>query len=154
MRAACVGLLVVALIAGSPMRASARDTGREAALAGASVAANILYTPAKLLLALGGLPAGALTFVCTGGNARAAYAIWVPTVGGTYFLTPSRLDGIKPIHFIGRHYPSNLSPAVMNDEPCQHAKCHADEPCQHAKCHSDEPCEHAKGHSHCHESAQ
>ena len=134
-RAACVALVVVTLVVGSPMRASARDAGREAALAGASVAANMLYTPAKLLLAIGGFGAGALTFVCTGLNERAAYAIWVPTIGGTYFITPARLDGIKPIHFIGSHYPATMAHLIAKDEPCEHAK--------------EAPCE--QSHSHCHE---
>ena len=125
MRAASVALLVVALVAGSPARADARDAGREAALAGASVAANLLYTPAKLVMALAGLPAGALTFVCTGLNERAAYAIWVPTIGGTYFITPARLDGIKPIHFIGSRYPKTMAPAIAKDEPCEHSKHHS-----------------------------
>jgi len=140
MRSACIALLVVALVVGSPMRASARDAGREAALAGASVAANILYTPAKAVLALGGLLAGGITFVATGLNERAAYAIWVPTIGGTYFITPARLDGIKPIHFIGSHYPKTMVSKIAKDEPCEHAK--------------DEPCEHGKHHSGCHECDQ
>ena len=140
MRSACIALLVVALVVGSPMRASARDAGREAALAGASVAANILYTPAKAVLALGGLLAGGITFVATGLNERAAYAIWVPTIGGTYFITPARLDGIKPIHFIGSRYPKTMVCKIAKDEPCEHAK--------------DEPCEHGKHHSGCHECDQ
>jgi len=132
MRAVCVTLLIVALLAGWPARAGARDAGREAALGGASVAANLLYTPAKLVMALLGLPAGALTFVCTGGNARAAYAIWVPTIGGTYFITPARLEGVEPIKFIGSHYPASMA-AVIDEETtskrdgrCAHAKHHAD----------------------------
>ena len=88
-------------IVGAPMRVSARDAGREAALAGASVAANILYTPAKAVLALGGLLAGGVTFLATGMNARAAYAIWVPTVSGTYFITPARLDGRRSFELGG-----------------------------------------------------
>jgi hypothetical protein len=86
--------------------------GREAGLAGSSVAANLLYTPAKLVMALFGLPADALTFVCTGGNMRAAYVIWVPTVTGTYFLTPAPLEGVEPIEFVGSRYPASVASAI------------------------------------------
>jgi len=138
MRAASVTLLLVAVLAGWPARAGARDAGREAALAGASVAGNLLYTPAKLVMALLGLPAGALTFVCTGGNYRAAYAIWVPTVTGTYFLTPARLDGVEPIEFVGSHYPATVAYAVEEETTGAH----------------DGRCTHSRYRSACHECAK
>ena len=55
MRRASVTLLLVALLAGWPAHAGARDAGRDFGLAGAAVGANLLYTPPKLLTALIGL---------------------------------------------------------------------------------------------------
>ena len=141
MRRASISLLLMACLAASPAGARDREPGREFGLAGASIAANLLYTPPKLLTALFGIPAGALTAVCTGWNLRAMYAVWVPTVTGTYFLTPSHLQGERPIEFFGSHYPSTLgckpypNTAYFGDPRC--AKCeHA------AKCEHRAECEH------------
>jgi hypothetical protein len=108
MRRASIALFLMAFLAGWPARAQDREPGREFGLASASVASNLLYTPPKLLTALIGLPAGALTAVCTGWDLRSMYAVWVPTVTGTYFLTPAHLEGTRPIEFFGSHYPSTL----------------------------------------------
>jgi hypothetical protein len=61
----------------------------------------LLYTPAKVIVAVGGLTLGGLTGLLTGGDTRSAYAVWVPVATGTYFLTPSHLDGSEPIEFFG-----------------------------------------------------
>ncbi len=127
MRRASITLLLMAFLAGWPARAQDRDPGREIGLAGASVAANLLYTPPKLLTALIGLPVGALTGLCTGWNLRSMYAVWVPTVTGTYFLTPAHLEGTRPIEFFGSHYPSTLgcepypNTAYIHDSRCLNA---------------------------------
>src|SRR5436309_188052 len=96
MRRASITLFLMAFLACGPARAQDRDPGREFGLAGASAAANLLYTPPKLLTALIGLPLGAITGVCTGWNVRSMYAVWVPTVTGTYFVTPAHLEGTRP----------------------------------------------------------
>jgi hypothetical protein len=108
MRRAVITLVLMAFLAGWPARAQDREPGREFGLASASVASNLLYTPPKVVTALFGLLAGGFTAVCTGWDLRSMYAVWVPTVTGTYFLTPSHLEGKRPIEFFGSHYPSTL----------------------------------------------
>jgi len=70
---------------------------------------------AELGLALGGLVLGGVTGALTGGDERAAYAIWVPAASGTYLLTPAKLEGTEPIEFFGSDYadqPSTAATAV------------------------------------------
>ena len=120
MRRASITLLLMAFLACGPVRAQDRDPGREFGLAGVSVAANLLYTPPKLLMALIGLPVGALTGVFTGLNVRSMYAVWVPTVTGTYFVTPAHLEGTRPIEFFGSHYPTTLGCEANPNMACTH----------------------------------
>ena len=40
----------------------------------------------------------------TGGNTRAAYALWVPAASGDYLLTPAHIDGSRPLQFFGSDY--------------------------------------------------
>src|SRR5438876_296179 len=73
-------------------------------VAAVAAAANLLYLPAKTLVAIGGLGVGALTGLLTGGDIRAAYAVWVPAAGGTFLLTPAHFEGTRPIEFFGSDY--------------------------------------------------
>jgi hypothetical protein len=66
-----------------------------------TVATNLFYVPAKLAYAGIGAVTGAFGWVLTGGNTDAAEAIWKPSMGGTYVLTPSMLDGKEKVHFSG-----------------------------------------------------
>jgi hypothetical protein len=109
-----VGALVLALVVGRPVAGRAASPGTEFAMALGAAGANLLYTPAKVVVAVGGLVVGALTGVLTAGDTRAAYAIWVPAASGTYVLRPANLDGSEPIAFFGNDYadtPSTLSAA-------------------------------------------
>ena len=61
------------------------------------------------------LALGSLTGALTGGDVRAAYALWVPAASGTYLLTPAHLEGTVPIEFFGSDYadqPSTAATAV------------------------------------------
>ena len=69
-----------------------------------ATAANIFYVPAKIAIAAVAIPAGGLAGALSGGDARTAYAIWVPAMGGTFFLTNAHMDGSKPIEFFGSDY--------------------------------------------------
>jgi hypothetical protein len=83
----------------------------EAGRAAASIGLNIFYVPAKAVMAIVGLVTGGFVGFATGGDERAAYAIWVPTASGTWFVTPDQVDGSKPIEFFGSDYsdkPSDL----------------------------------------------
>jgi hypothetical protein len=109
MRRASITLLLTAFLAGSPAAAQDREPGKDFGLAGASAVANLVYTPPKLLTALIGLPLGAVTGLFTGLNERSMYAVWTPTMTGTYFLTPAHLEGKRPIEFLGSRYPKSLA---------------------------------------------
>jgi hypothetical protein len=104
MRRVLVACLLAGIVLGRPLPAGARNPGTEIALSFGATFANLIYLPAKGVMAFGGLVMGALAGVMTGGDERAAYAFWVPTASGTYLLTPAKLDGTEPIEFFGSDY--------------------------------------------------
>jgi hypothetical protein len=95
--------------------ASAVTQGEEAGRALASVGMNIFYVPAKAVMAVLGLVAGGFVGVTTGGDERAAYAVWVPVASGTWFVTPDHVDGSKPIEFFGSDYADTPSEFGLSD---------------------------------------
>jgi len=100
--------LGLSLVCAGPVRALTQ--AEEAAFAVIATGANVFYVPAKILLAVVAMPAGGIAGLFSGGDARTAYAIWVPALGGTFFLTNSHMDGSKPIEFLGSDYPDRPSP--------------------------------------------
>jgi hypothetical protein len=97
-------LLAVALSLACAPPVRALTQAEEAGFAVLATGANIFYVPAKLALAAAAIPVGGLAGALSGGDTRTAYAIWVPAMGGTFFLTNSHLDGSKPIEFLGSDY--------------------------------------------------
>ena len=91
------------LVFGRPGAARAHHD-REFGLAIGAAASDLVYTPAKVIVAIGGLALGGITGLLTGGNTRAAYAVWVPAASGTFVLTPAHLEGAEPIEFFGSDY--------------------------------------------------
>lgn len=69
--------------------------------AGAAVA-NLAYMPAKIVYAVAGGAVGGLAYLVTFGSTETANAIWEPTLGGTYVLTPEMLAGREKLHFNGQ----------------------------------------------------
>ena len=66
-----------------------------------TIATNLIYMPAKFVYAtLGGLTGG-FAYCLTGGRMDIANAVWRPSLGGTYVVTPSMLRGEDPIYFSG-----------------------------------------------------
>lgn len=110
-RALSIAAVVLALLAGRPAAGSATQDGQEFSMAIAAAAANLLYTPAKIVTAVVGFPVGAMCGWLTGGDTRAAYAVWVPTMSGSYFITPANLEGREPIEFFGTDYADTPSRA-------------------------------------------
>jgi hypothetical protein len=78
--------------------------------------ANLLYTPAKIVVAAVGAVAGGIAGMLTGGDERAAYAVWVPLVGGDYFVKPSHVDGTRPLAFFGYDYADRPSQASREND--------------------------------------
>ena len=104
MRKTILSFALAATLAAAPSVARADSYGAEFGYAMASAGANIFYTPAKVVMALVGMPLGAAAGFLNGGDTRAAYAIWVPMVGGRYFLTADTMDGREPVGFFGTDY--------------------------------------------------
>ena len=103
MRKTIVSFMLAASLA-APSVVRADSQGNEVAFGLTAALCNIFYTPGKALVAAVGLPVGALAAFATGGDTRTAYSIWVPTAGGTYFLTADMMDGREPIEFFGSDY--------------------------------------------------
>ena len=67
----------------------------------ASAVATILYFPFKAAFAIGGGIVGGLAYAFSGGSEQTAKNIWVPSIYGTYIITPDHLKGDKPVRFLG-----------------------------------------------------
>lgn len=78
-----------------------QGTASGAGLGAASAVATILYFPFKGAFALGGGIVGGLAYLFSGLNEQTAKSIWVPSIYGTYVITPEHLTGERPIRFIG-----------------------------------------------------
>ena len=105
--------LGLSLACAGPVRALTQ--AEEAGFAIITIGANFFYVPAKLALAAVAMPVGGIAGLFSGGDARTAYAIWVPALGGTFFLTNSHMDGSKPIEFLGSDYPDTPTPDPSGD---------------------------------------
>ncbi|MGE0644887.1 MAG: hypothetical protein AB7P24_14555 [Nitrospira sp.] len=78
-----------------------QGTATGAGMGAASAAATILYFPFKAAFALGGGIVGGLAYVFSGFSEQTAMNIWVPSVYGTYLITPEHLSGDRPVRFLG-----------------------------------------------------
>jgi hypothetical protein len=104
MRNTILSVALAAGLAATPTVARADSPGGELAFSALSAVSNLFYTPAKVVVAAVGLPIGAVAGFLNGGDTRAAYAFWVPMVGGRYFLTADAMDGREPVEFFGSDY--------------------------------------------------
>ena len=80
---------------------SLQGTASGAGMGAASAAATILYFPFKAAFAIGGGVVGGLAYVFSGFSESTAKSIWVPSVYGTYVITPEHLSGDRPVRFLG-----------------------------------------------------
>lgn len=95
--AALAGLLAFALFAApSPARADDASTNAAAALC------SLVYAPTKLAFAGLGTVVSGLAWAMTGFDGDVARPIFYSTVRGDYVITPSHLQGRRPVEFIGR----------------------------------------------------
>jgi hypothetical protein len=71
----------------------------------ATVLANVVYVPTKVVYAtLGGITGG-FAYLLTGGNYTAAEKVWTPSMGGNYVLNTNQVWGQEPIIFSGEVIP-------------------------------------------------
>ena len=115
-RTLSMAAVLALLLVGRPAVSHATDGGQEFSKAIAAAALDLVYTPAKVLTAIVGLPIGAMTGVLTGGDTRSAYAVWVPTASGTYFITAANIEGREPVQFFGSDYADQPSTSAEADK--------------------------------------
>jgi hypothetical protein len=94
-------VLVVAgvlLTSASPVRAGGFE---DAGWGVATVVTNVFYMPAKVAYATIGAVTGGVAWLVTGGDTDTANKVWVPSLEGTYVVTPAMLRGEEGIQFVG-----------------------------------------------------
>lgn len=95
----CALLLVV------PAASQAGSSGeitKQAGLGVGSALVSLVYTPVKIVYALGGLVVGGLAWVFSGGDNHVAEVVLTPSLLGDYVVTPKQLVGDDTIEFFGR----------------------------------------------------
>ncbi|MBH0202963.1 MAG: hypothetical protein HP496_11860 [Nitrospira sp.] len=94
-----------------------QGTASGAGMGAASAAATILYFPFKAAFAIGGGIVGGLAYVFSGFSEPTAKSIWVPSMYGTYVITPEHLSGDRPVRFLGvaaENEGTTVTPAPVN----------------------------------------
>jgi len=97
----CSMLLVTPVWSQSSPPDTQQGTASGAGMGAASAAATILYFPFKAAFAIGGGIVGGLAYVFSGFSESTAKSIWVPSMYGTYLITPEHLSGDRPVRFLG-----------------------------------------------------
>jgi hypothetical protein len=87
--------VAVVLTVTQPCTAAADEDryGRDFLYGALAITTNVLYMPAKAVYATLGTVTGAFAYLLTAGNSDVAQAVWSPSMGGTYVITPSMLRG-------------------------------------------------------------
>jgi hypothetical protein len=150
MRSIIAAVVVAAILCGPAHVARAQDRGSEMGYALTATAANLGYTPFKVLVAAVYLPVGAVAGLLGGGDTRAQYALWVPFVGGDYFVTADHIAGRRPLEFLGHDYadtPSrygraHFGSAVYDAGYVERMPCAQGKPCCQK---ADAPCRQSAG---------
>ncbi len=90
---------------------SQQGTASGAGMQAASAVATILYFPLKAAFAIGGGIVGGLAYAFSGGSEQTAKNIWIPSMYGTYVITPEHLSGDRAVRFLGVAAESEGAPA-------------------------------------------
>ena len=106
-----LAVLLTACLLASPALAQAGDhtkeVSKESGMGAAAALTSLVYSPVKLVYAVGGLVIGSLAWVFTAGDTEVADKVYIRSLRGTYVITPEILRGEEPLVFIGR------DPSVM-----------------------------------------
>ncbi len=78
-----------------------QGTASGAGMQAASAVSTILYFPLKAAFAICGGVVGGLAYVFSGGSEQTAKNIWIPSMYGTYVITPEHLNGDRAVRFLG-----------------------------------------------------
>jgi hypothetical protein len=116
-RSLAASLVLATAIAAAPVRADeAKPIDSDAGVGIAAGLASLVYTPAKVLYALGGGVAAGMAYLASAGNQDVAAPILTPSVRGDYVVTPEHLRGEKPLEFFGRE-PNDESQRASAETP-------------------------------------
>lgn len=105
-----IGVFSVALAFGAALsatpvqadEASARPVDSEAGLGIAAGLVSLVYTPAKVLYALGGGAIAGMAYLASAGDQDVTEPILTPSLRGDYVVTPEHLKGERSLEFFGR----------------------------------------------------
>jgi hypothetical protein len=93
------------------------NTGTQYGLGVASVFTSLPYSIGKFVFATMGGIFGGFTYVFSGGNEKAAKAVWDSSMRGTYVISPRHLKGEEPIRFFGIPPIQDEAPVTRMPEP-------------------------------------
>ena len=100
---ALVGVLSIGLAPG--MAAAENEnlgTSKEGGIGASAALASLVYSPTKLVFALGGLVSTGLAWMFSGGDSEVASTVLTRSVRGSYVITPAIIRGEEELEFIGR----------------------------------------------------
>lgn len=97
----CFSLMTVPAWSQSSSNDTQQGTASGAGMQVASALSTIVYFPFKAAFAIGGGIVGGLAYAFSGGSEQTAKNIWVPSMYGTYVITPDHLSGDRPVRFLG-----------------------------------------------------
>lgn len=99
-----IALAAAIALAASPVRAdeAKQPIDSDAGVGIAAGLASLVYTPAKVLYALGGGVAAGMAYLASAGDQDVAAPILTPSVRGDYVVTPEHLRGERSLEFFGR----------------------------------------------------
>ena len=100
--AVCMAVAIcLAPVAWAAEKSDNENPGTDIGLGIASFLCSIPYGAAKVTVALLGGLTGALTYLFSGFDKKAADAVWYTTIEGDYVVTPDHLRGKKDLRFTG-----------------------------------------------------
>ncbi len=97
----CLMLVAPAWSQSSSAGTQEAATASGAGMGAAAGACTVLYLPFKAAFAIGGGIVGGLAYVFSGFNEQTAKSVWIPTMYGTWYITPEHLSGDRPVRFLG-----------------------------------------------------
>lgn len=101
-------------LAQAPSNEETESTATQYGLGVASVFTSLPYSIGKFVFATMGGIFGGFTWAFSGGNQKAANAVWDTSMRGTYVISPRHLKGEEPIRFLGIPPVRDEAPASMS----------------------------------------
>lgn len=99
---AAAGVALLLMVGARPARAQDPTTMGDAMLGLGAGVCTLVYTPAKMVYAAGGVGVGALVWLFSAGNSDTMNKVLKVSAGGDYSVTPEHLQGIKVLRITGK----------------------------------------------------